>query len=93
VRTPPAESRLHVLELARVVHGLVAHAQGGQHLIDRGDAVAGVGVVAQELRRALAALRLEGLEEVRHVARVVARVGHDARAFEVGLRLGGATEA
>jgi hypothetical protein len=93
-RAPPArETRLHLRELARVAHGVAAHRQRGQRLVDRGDAVAGVWVVAQKFGRAPPVLRGERLEEARHVARVVAGLGHHARAFEVGLPLGRAPEA
>src|SRR5437879_337824 len=57
-----------------------------------GDAARGFRVVAQNLRRVLAAALAETFEKVRHVVRVVAGGGHHARALRVGLKLSGAVE-
>ncbi len=50
-------------------------------------------MVAQPLRAAGAALLLDRLEHVRHVARVVAAGRHQVRAFEVGVALEFAAES
>ena len=50
-------------------------------------AVARVGVAAEPLRRAAAALLLDGLEHAREFARVVAGARHDLRAHQVRLLL------
>ena len=68
----------------------VAIALDAQHRgfpVDRVVAVARVGVAAHPLRAAAAALRLDRLEHVGHLARVVAGARHDLRAQEVGLPL------
>src|SRR5262245_45044092 len=47
-------------------------------------------MIAQHFGHALAALRLNRIKEVSHVARVVSGLGHNPRSFKIGLFFGGA---
>src|SRR5690349_22346419 len=83
--------RLHLVERARIANGIVDLERlglAGDVLV----AIAWVRVVAQPLRTAGTALGLDGLEHVRHVARVVAGAGHDLCALDVRLFLVLSTE-
>ena len=78
----------HRQELARVARGGVrVDAEHGRLLHDVLVAVAGVRVVAQPLRAAPSALRLNLLKHLRQIARVVSGARHYLRAEQVGLLL------
>ena len=59
-------------------------------VVDVLGAIAGVGVIAEELSTALAVFALNDFEELRHGAGVVARVVQDGGTEFVGLLLGSA---
>src|SRR5205807_7003854 len=82
-----AQTRLHVAELRGVAPRARRDAKHRSLLHDVLVAVAGIWVVAQPLRAATAALRLDLLEHLGEVARVVACARHDLRAEQVGLLL------
>src|SRR2546423_8460615 len=88
----PAKTRSDSAELISVARGRRGEPQRGDDFVQGGDAARGVGMIARRLGRALAALLAESLEEVRHVARVVAGGGHHARTLGVGLSLSRAVE-
>ena len=77
---------LRLIERPCVAHR-VAHAHDLRFPGDVVVPIAGIGVIAEPLRPAAPALLLDGLEHVRHVARIVAGARHHVRALEVGLFL------
>src|SRR5258706_9254027 len=71
----------------RAVLLVVPPRQGADLLRHRLRAIAWIGVVAQELRSAWAALLFQLAEEIRHGLRVIARIMHDVCTYEIGLAL------
>ena len=75
---------LDPLEGAGIANRIV-HADDPGLLGDVVIAIAGVWVIAEPLRSAAAALLLDGPEHVGHLARVVARAGHQLSPFKIRL--------
>src|SRR5262245_33342215 len=83
---------MHLLERLSIPSRVAADSHFGDTSIDRSYAIAGIGMIAQELRHALTSLLLERLEEARHVPWIVSGVGHNIGTFQVSLSLSTAAE-
>jgi hypothetical protein len=79
-----AQSRFDLLKFRRVHDGVGRELQFRQQLIEVLNAIAGVGMIAQDLRRACA-FGHQRLEKLAQAARIVARRGHNFCARDVGL--------
>src|SRR5207248_3061865 len=75
---------LHALELSRLV-GIALVRHFGAFLLNRRLAVAGIRMIREELRTSRASVRLQLLEELRHLDWIVARFRHKVRTEQVCL--------